>query len=147
MRDVHAAGKRRCNLRASGVRTVLPDSPLCSARFGSKSNLLADVTQQRAGGLMATHDNRSRSSMYGDNILVHVLGAQLPLTLSVERAARLVGIGRSSMYAAIKRGDISVMRLNGRTVVLTVPLLERMGLELDTAEQSDPRPSADWHGK
>jgi excisionase family DNA binding protein len=85
--------------------------------------------------------------MYGDNILVHVLGAQLPLTLSVERAARLVGIGRSSMYAAIKRGDISVMRLNGRTVVLTVPLLERMGLELDTAEQSDPRPSADWHGK
>jgi hypothetical protein len=54
----------------------------------------------------------------------------LPLALAVERAARLVGVSRSSMYAAVQRGDVETTRLNGRTVVLTVPLLQRMGIDI-----------------
>ena len=77
---------------------------------------------------MDTHDTRPT---YSDPITVRVLGGELPLALGVERAARLVGIGRSSMYAAIKRGEIPTARINGRIVVLTVPLLERMGLEVE----------------
>jgi excisionase family DNA binding protein len=77
---------------------------------------------------MDTHDTQPT---YSDPIAVRVLGTELPLTLGVERAARLVGIGRSSMYAAIKRGEIPTTRINGRIVVLTVPLLQRMGVEAE----------------
>jgi hypothetical protein len=48
------------------------------------------------------------------------------------------------MYAAVKRGDIATMRINGKTVVLTVPLLQRMGLEIDTTGHLEPpSPSAE----
>lgn len=66
-----------------------------------------------------------------DDATVRAMGEDLPLTLGVERAARLLGVGRSSMYAAVKRGDIETMRLNGRTVVLTVPLLQRVGVPVE----------------
>lgn len=73
--------------------------------------------------------SRPRRSDDAD-LKVHALGATLPLALAVERAARLIGVSRSSMYAAVKRGDIETTRLNGRTVVLTVPLLQRMGVDI-----------------
>ena len=68
-----------------------------------------------------------------EDIRVQLLGHELPLTMRVEEAARLVGVGRSSMYSAVKRGEFPTMRINGRTVVLAVPLLRRMGLEVDSA--------------
>ena len=86
---------------------------------------------------MDAHDGKSA---YSHDVRVRVLGAELPLTLGVERAARLVGVGRSSMYAAIKRGDIPTTSINGRTVVLTVPLLRRMGLEIETSVQAPLSP-------
>lgn len=70
-----------------------------------------------------------------DDVTVRVMGEDLPLTLGVERAARLVGIGRSSMYTAVKRGDFETIQLNGRTAVLTLPLLRRMGLEVTVIER------------
>lgn len=69
-----------------------------------------------------------------EDVTVLVMGEELPLTLGVERAARLVGIGRSSMYTAVKRGDFETIRLNGRTALLTLPLLRRMGLEVEVVE-------------
>jgi hypothetical protein len=42
------------------------------------------------------------------------------------------------MSAAVKRGDVHATRINGRTVVLTMPLLERIGLEIETTGQSPP---------
>lgn len=69
---------------------------------------------------------------HAHDVRVSVLGADLPLTLGVERAARLVGIARSSMYAAVKRGDVPATRINGRTVVLTVPLLKQLGVEIES---------------
>jgi hypothetical protein len=46
------------------------------------------------------------------------------------------------MYAAIKRGEIRTIGLNGRTAVLTVPLLQRMGLAMDAAGHLGPRSTA-----
>jgi hypothetical protein len=52
-----------------------------------------------------------------DDVTVRVKGEDLPLTLGVEHAARLVGIGRSSMYASVKRGDFETIQDNGRIAV------------------------------
>jgi hypothetical protein len=69
-----------------------------------------------------------------DDVTVRVKGEDLPLTLGVEHAARLVGIGRSSMYASVKRGDFETIQVNGRIAVLTLPLLRRMGLRVPDIE-------------
>jgi hypothetical protein len=80
-----------------------------------------------------------------DDVRVRVLGHELPLALRVEDAARLVGVGRSSMYAAVKRGEFATVRIAGRTVVLTVPLLRRLGLDVAVVghEKTGRRPSGD----
>ena len=38
-------------------------------------------------------------------------------TLSVEDAARVLGLGRNSAYLAVKRGEIPVIRIGHRLVV------------------------------
>jgi hypothetical protein len=80
-----------------------------------------------------TQAQRSVRTDGADDVRVQLFGQALPLTLRIEDAAKLVGVGRSSMYAAVKRGEFSTMRINGRTVVLTVPLLRLMGLEVNSA--------------
>jgi hypothetical protein len=52
-----------------------------------------------------------------EDITVRVMGEDLPMTLGVEHAARLIGVGRSTMYNAVKRGDFDTIELNGRTVL------------------------------
>lgn len=47
------------------------------------------------------------------------------LTLTVEEAARALGIGRASAYDAVERGDIPAVRL-GRRIVIPRLALERM---------------------
>jgi excisionase family DNA binding protein len=39
------------------------------------------------------------------------------LALSVPEAAELLGLSRSSVYAAVKRGDIPSVRVGGRVLV------------------------------
>ncbi len=49
------------------------------------------------------------------------------LTISVEEAAALLGLGRSAAYEAARRGEIPTRRL-GRRVLVPVPaLLEWLG--------------------
>jgi hypothetical protein len=91
-------------------------------------------------GSMDTNNEQPEAPTYGHDVVVRVRGAALPLTLGVEHAARLVGVARSSMYAAVKRGDVPAARINGRTVVLTVPLLEQMGVPIETAGQAPTDP-------
>lgn len=50
-------------------------------------------------------------------------------TCSVEDAAELLGIGRSTAYAAAREGTIPARRLGRRLVVPTAPLLEMLGLQ------------------
>lgn len=44
------------------------------------------------------------------------------LTVSVEEAAQLIGLGRSAAYEAARRGQLPTRRL-GRRLVVPVPLL------------------------
>ena len=88
-----------------------------------EGGIVPDLTERDGHGRLS-HDRGNASQ-----VAVCVVGRELPLTLRVEKAARLVGLGRSSMYAAIKRGEFASMRIGGRIVVLTLPLLRRMGLD------------------
>ncbi len=55
------------------------------------------------------------------------------LTISVEEAAALLGLGRSAAYEAARRGEIPCRRL-GRRVIVPVPaLLEWLGVSTPAA--------------
>ncbi len=59
-------------------------------------------------------------------ILRAALGPHLgKATMSVEDAGQLLGLGRSSAYDAVARGEIPVIRI-GRRRVVPVPALARM---------------------
>lgn len=47
------------------------------------------------------------------------------LTLDVETAGRMLGLGRAAAYAAVKRGEIPSLRL-GRKVVVPRQALDRL---------------------
>ncbi|HEY7064277.1 MAG TPA: helix-turn-helix domain-containing protein [Chloroflexota bacterium] len=48
-------------------------------------------------------------------------------TISVQEAARLLGIGRTSAYLAVRRGDLPVLRIGRRYVVPRVALERLLG--------------------
>lgn len=50
-----------------------------------------------------------------------------PLTLTVEQAAKLLGIGRSTVYELVHTGDIPSLRLGRRIVVPKARLAEFLG--------------------
>lgn len=52
---------------------------------------------------------------------------QLPPTVSVEQAAEIIGISRSSGYRAAERGELPTIRLGGRLHVPTQKLLALLG--------------------
>jgi excisionase family DNA binding protein len=67
-----------------------------------------------------------------------------PLTLTVEQAGRLLGIGRSTAYELVRSGDIECLRLRRRLVVPTKWVAERLGMTLpDLLSALEARPSAD----
>ena len=61
-----------------------------------------------------------------------VAGGELPArrtTYSVEEAARLIGIGRSTAYAAAKDGSLPTIRISNRILVPAAKLRAMLGLE------------------
>ena len=48
----------------------------------------------------------------------------LPLLLAVPRAAKILGISRSSAYRLAESGELPVRRLGGRIYVVTAKLFE-----------------------
>lgn len=52
-------------------------------------------------------------------------------TVSIPEAAKLLGISRSSAYGAARTGNFPapVLKINGRYVVPTKPLLDALGLD------------------
>ena len=54
-----------------------------------------------------------------------------PLTLTVEQAARVLGIGRSTAYELVRTGDLKHIRLRRRIVVPVAHLAERLGVDRD----------------
>jgi excisionase family DNA binding protein len=52
----------------------------------------------------------------------------LPPTLTVEEAARLLRIGRTQAYEAVASGELPAMRIGRRWVVPTMRLLRLLGV-------------------
>lgn len=52
-------------------------------------------------------------------------------TVSLTEAAELLGIGRSTAYAAARNDDfpVQIIKIGGRYIVPTKPLLDLLGLE------------------
>jgi excisionase family DNA binding protein len=44
--------------------------------------------------------------------------ALYPVSLSINNAARVIGIGRTKLYELINRGDLKTIRIGRRTLVL-----------------------------
>jgi len=51
------------------------------------------------------------------------------LTIEVETAAEILGIGRSTAYNAVRSGSIPAMKIEGRWLVPTLPLRKMLGLD------------------
>ena len=63
-----------------------------------------------------------------------------PLTLTVEQAATVLGVARSTAYELVRAGDIESIRLRRRIVVPVAHLAERLGVtaaEIWTVAQHD----------
>ena len=54
---------------------------------------------------------------------------RLPTVITVERAGRLLGMGRSAAYEAARRGDLPTIRWGRRLLCPTVRVLELLGLD------------------
>lgn len=57
-------------------------------------------------------------------------------TITVEEAGAALGLSRAASYAAVKRGDIPVIRVGRRLLVPTARLLRMLGEELPPIEPS-----------
>ena len=55
------------------------------------------------------------------------------LTLSVEHAARLIGVSRTTAYRMVRDGELRAIRVGRRVLVLKKPLMEMLGAEEDTS--------------
>jgi excisionase family DNA binding protein len=56
--------------------------------------------------------------------------AELPPTISVERAAKLLGVSRSVAYRAAASGELPTITFGRRLLVPTYRLLEMLGLSV-----------------
>lgn len=54
---------------------------------------------------------------------------KFPPTISVERAAEMLGLSRSSGYRGVARGEIPAIRIGGRIRVPTAKILAMLGLD------------------
>lgn len=53
-----------------------------------------------------------------------------PLTLTVEQAAEILGVARSTAYELVRSGDIESIHLRRRIVVPTKALAEKLAISL-----------------
>ena len=74
---------------------------------------------------------QEQAAVSGSDWDVAVEALQSRLTISVEQAADLLGIGRSTAYNCVREGDIAAIKLQGRWLVPTAPLRKMLGLDHD----------------
>jgi excisionase family DNA binding protein len=51
------------------------------------------------------------------------------ITLSVEHAARLIGISRTTAYRMVQSGELPAVRVGRRVLILKKPLMEMLEAE------------------
>ncbi len=84
------------------------------------------------GASPSSERTRPSSRTGADSIaarIAHEL-TELPPTLSIERAAKLLGLSRSSAYRAAASGQLPTLAFGRRLFVPTVRLLEMLGLPI-----------------
>ncbi|WP_407650231.1 helix-turn-helix domain-containing protein [Actinomarinicola tropica] len=59
-----------------------------------------------------------------------------PLTLTVEQAGQVLGIGRSTAYELIRSGDLKCIRLRRRIVVPVAHLADRPGVDSEAVRSA-----------
>ncbi len=59
--------------------------------------------------------------------------AEIPTTITIQQAGRLIGLSRSAAYRAANRGQIPSMKSGRRWFVPVRPLADMLGLELAEA--------------
>jgi excisionase family DNA binding protein len=67
-------------------------------------------------------------------VIMSPVPEQASVTMTIDDAAKLLGIGRNQAYAAARRGDLPILKLGARYLVLREPL-ERM-LRGETAKKA-----------
>lgn len=60
------------------------------------------------------------------------------MTMTVEEAAEILGISRTSAYLSAARGEIPTRRLGRRVLVLMAPFLEMLGEQIHQAPTTNP---------
>jgi excisionase family DNA binding protein len=55
-----------------------------------------------------------------------------PLTLTVEQAGQVLGVGRSTAYELVRSGDLKCIRLRRRIVVPVAHLAESLGVDRES---------------
>lgn len=77
----------------------------------------------------ASQGRPSTPSFKGSSALWTPAGAaEFPPTISVEHAAKLLGVSRSAAYRAVAAGQLPSLRLGRRIYVPTAQLLAMLGL-------------------
>ena len=61
----------------------------------------------------------------------HADATELPPTISVEHAAKLLGVSRSAAYRAAASGQLPTLAFGRRLLVPTAPLLRMLGLPVE----------------
>ncbi len=56
----------------------------------------------------------------------------LPYVLNADQVAVLLGLGRGSVYEALRRGDLPSVRIGRRILIPREPLLRLLGVSGDT---------------
>jgi excisionase family DNA binding protein len=54
-----------------------------------------------------------------------------PLTMTVEQAAKLLGVGRGTAYEAARRGELPTVKLGRRLLVPRAALMRMLGEEAE----------------
>ena len=57
------------------------------------------------------------------------MNANQPLTITVEQAAEVLGVGRSTAHELVRSGGLKCIRLRRRIVIPVAHLAERLGVE------------------
>jgi excisionase family DNA binding protein len=72
----------------------------------------------------------------------------LPPTVGVETAARLLGIGRALAYRLVRQNEFPcrIVRAGHRYLVPTTDLLRTLGIDEQTGQPSDTRPTTSMSG-
>src|SRR5450759_2921660 len=77
---------------------------------------------------MRGYDLKARSTTDTDAARALLRKVMEKPTCGIEDAARVLGVGRSTAYAAVHDGSLPALQLGGRLVMPTARLLEMLGL-------------------